>query len=443
MSQRTFLTPNEGYLEEKAHIAELSEYAVVSACHSTGVRTLACNLTEELEEVAGPEPANDSDDKGLTGGTRSKATGKGTTRASDTIPPINGDTPVANKVLGRTLELMRMKSSWFPMFGPKLVRQAVRFHKHPTSRSGFSALLRAMGCEHQMFPSEASLNDWTAADAGTALLKWKKKLRPAFGIEEIAAGRQVIARQAAGPADPSQVPLPMTPMKQSNGGTEEGVFGSEGTPYMYDSHMVIRRSNDSQERITRETEVWKPTPSTRQDTGRRRTRCYDPRDGLVDSESEVGDCDYLKGDLTEEAESKNSTPRPEIATHLPLGNIKSFAGLHNKSEKSMQWLRAFIYEMKGTHTPPNEWCMTCPTLVPQLPRKARRTWKLLSDAFIKFYCSKFNQSAKARYYSATRGEKEQVRDYLNRLNGYARNAGLQFENRGREAKDHVEHFLDT
>ncbi|OWY94099.1 LOW QUALITY PROTEIN: hypothetical protein PHMEG_00036269 [Phytophthora megakarya] len=87
--------------------------------------TLARNLTEELEEVAGPEPANDSDDEGLTGGTRSKATGKRTTPASDTRPPINGDTPAANKVLGRTLELMRTKSSWFPIFGPKLVRQAV------------------------------------------------------------------------------------------------------------------------------------------------------------------------------------------------------------------------------------------------------------------------------------------------------------------------------
>ncbi|POM80183.1 Hypothetical protein PHPALM_2012, partial [Phytophthora palmivora] len=36
-----------------------------------------------------------------------------------------------------------------------------------------------------------------------------------------------------------------------------------------------------------------------------------------------------------------------------------------------------------------------------------------------------------------------VCDYLNRLNGYARNAGVQFENGGRDAKDYVEHFLDT
>uniref|UniRef100_H3H9V0 Retrotransposon gag domain-containing protein n=1 Tax=Phytophthora ramorum TaxID=164328 RepID=H3H9V0_PHYRM len=78
-----------------------------------------------------------------------------------------------------------------------------------------------------------------------------------------------------------------------------------------------------------------------------------------------------------------------------------------------------------------------------MPRKTRRTWKLLSDAFIKYYCSRFNQSAKARYYSAKREEKEHVCDYLNRLNGYARNAGVQFEHGGRDAKDHVEHFLDS
>ncbi|OWY93049.1 hypothetical protein PHMEG_00037693, partial [Phytophthora megakarya] len=42
-----------------------------------------------------------------------------------------------------------------------------------------------------------------------------------------------------------------------------------------------------------------------------------------------------------------------------------------------------------------------------------------------------------------REDKVHVCDYLNRLNGYARNAGVQFENGGRKAKDHVEHFLDT
>ncbi|OWY91393.1 hypothetical protein PHMEG_00040046 [Phytophthora megakarya] len=70
----------------------------------------------------------------------------------------------------------------------------------------------------------------------------------------------------------------------------------------------------------------------------------------------------------------------------------------------------------------------------QLPRKTRRTWKLLSDAFIKYYCSKFNQSAKARYYSAKREDKEHVCAYLNRLNGYARNVGVHGQD-GRRRRD--------
>ncbi|OWY92892.1 hypothetical protein PHMEG_00037906 [Phytophthora megakarya] len=80
-----------------------------------------------------------------------------------------------------------------------------------------------------------------------------------------------------------------------------------------------------------------------------------------------GEFDYLEGDLIEEwygqirelskADNRNPTPRLEFTTHLPLGNIKLFSGFRNKREKSMQWLRSFIYEMKGTNTPPNDWCM--------------------------------------------------------------------------------------
>ncbi|KAE9114990.1 hypothetical protein PF007_g10171 [Phytophthora fragariae] len=79
----------------------------------------------------------------------------------------------------------------------------------------------------------------------------------------------------------------------------------------------------------------------------------------------------------------------------------------------------------------------------QLPKKTKRTWSKLSEAFIKYYCSQFSQSAETRYYSAKREDKEHVCDYLNRLNGYARNAGIRFENGGRKARDHVKRFLET
>ncbi|OWY95205.1 hypothetical protein PHMEG_00034854, partial [Phytophthora megakarya] len=265
-------------------------------------------------------------------------------------------------------------------------------------------LLRAMGCESQRVTSDAAFDAWTPGEAGTALRKWKKKLRAAFGVEEIAPDRQVVAPQAFMPADPSQVPLPQTPVKQNE--SSRGVFGSKGSPYKHDSHMVSPTTASRQDRVVKEIEP-----------------------------SDLLDVDHLEGDLTEEwarqirelsaKEEKNPTPRIEITTHLPLDNIKSFSGYRNKSKRSMQWLHGALHWYR------------------QLQHKTRRTWKLLSDAFTKYYCSKFNQFAKERYYSALREDKEHVCDYLNRINGYARNAGVQFENGGRQAKDHVEHFLDT
>ncbi|KAE9162410.1 hypothetical protein PF005_g26010 [Phytophthora fragariae] len=217
--------------------------------------------------------------------------------------------------------------------------------------------------------------------------------------------------------------------------------------------MVTPRSVDRSDRLAKENEASFTTPNTRRTTVRPPERRFEARarEESSDSDEDRFDPDYYDGDQTGEwarqvmelsaSNGRSNTPRLEIATHLPLGNIKPFLGTRNKSERSMQWLRKFMYEMKGTHTPTNEWCMAFELSLQdgalhwyrQLPRKTKRTWKLLSDAFIKYYCSKITQSAKARYYSAKREDKEHVCDYLNRLNGYARNAGVQFENGGREA----------
>ncbi|OWY96815.1 hypothetical protein PHMEG_00032820 [Phytophthora megakarya] len=179
------------------------------------------------------------------------------------------------------------------------------------------------------------------------------------------------------PVGPSQVRLPQTPVKQNESSTS--VFGSKGSLYMHDSHMVIPRSASRQDRIVKENEALRPTPNTYKGPTQQPDRRYDLNEDSSDDGKDLLDLSLQDG--------------------------------------ALHWYR-------------------------QLPRKARWTWKLLSDAFIKYYCSKINQSAKARYYCAKREDKEHVCDYLNRLNGYARNAGVQFENGGREAKDHVEHFLD-
>ncbi|POM67562.1 Hypothetical protein PHPALM_16415 [Phytophthora palmivora] len=341
---------------------DLSEAAVVSVGRSGGVRSLARNLTEELDDVAGPEPATEDSDDGSDGLKLSAMTGKATSRSTGNWPPVNGDTPAANKVLGRCLELMKTRSNWMQLFGPKQVRQAVWMDLggelavpiDSTSTRQVAQdtvlLLRAMGCEPQRFPSDAALKDWTPTDAGTALRKWKKKLRTSFGVSEIGAGRQPIARRAPEAADPSKVPLLQTPKKRVSEGSDSGIFTAtaEASPYMQDSHMVTPRSASRSERLAEETESLRPTPNTRQETGRRPARNYDSPEDSSDSDSDSGDFDYLGGDLTEEwarqirelskAETKSSTPRLELATHLPLGNIKPYFGLRNKSEKSMQWL---------------------------------------------------------------------------------------------------------
>ncbi|POM67325.1 Hypothetical protein PHPALM_16703, partial [Phytophthora palmivora] len=280
---------------------DLSEAAVGSVGRSGGVRSLARNLTEELDGVAGPEPAIEDSDGGSNSLKPLAMTGKTTSRSTGNRPPVNGDTPAANKVLGRCLELIKTRINWMQLSGPKQARQAVwmdlggelavPIDSTSTRQVAQDTVLplRTMGCEPQRFPSDAALKDWTPTDAGTALRKWKKKLRTSFGVSEIVAGRQPIARRAPEAADPSKVPLPQTPKKRVNEGSDAGVFTA-----------TAEASPDS------------------------------------------GDFDYLDGDLTEEwarqirelskAETKRSTPRLELATHLPVGNIKPYFGLRNKSE---------------------------------------------------------------------------------------------------------------
>ncbi|EGZ15296.1 hypothetical protein PHYSODRAFT_259958 [Phytophthora sojae] len=396
-------------------MSETSEAAVVSAGRSGGSRSIPRDLSGTFKDMPGPEPAYDADDGATEGFKPSVTVGGATSKPVGTRPPLNGDTPAANKVLGRCLDLTKIKSEWMQLFFPK---------------QNTVDLLRAMGCEPQILPTEAALASWTPTAAATALTKWRNKLRNAFGV--------------------------------ADGATDDGVFATKGeaSPYMQDSHMVTPRSTDRSERLARENEASFATPGTLGATGRRSGRRYDLHNDSSDSDDDLGP-DYYEGDLPSEwtrqvrelsaTDNQSSTPKLEIATHLPLANIKPFYGPRDKSEHSMQWLRTFIYEMKGTHAPPNEWCMPFELKLRdgalhwcrQLSRKTRRTWKLLSEAFIKYYCSKFSKSAKARYYSTKREDKEHVCDYLNRLNGYARNAGVKFENGGRDAKDHVDHFLVT
>ncbi|OWY94522.1 LOW QUALITY PROTEIN: hypothetical protein PHMEG_00035715, partial [Phytophthora megakarya] len=256
----------DDYLEEKALVSELSGGTVVS-CRGEGART---QPRPELEEVAGPPVDSDKDG---SDGAKPSAAGKAF-QSTHFRPSINGDTPGANKIIGKILELMKTKSNWMQMFGPTLVRQAVWMNLG----SELVVLIDSTST-HQRFPSDAALDDCAPADAGTALQK--KKLRTAFGVEEIAPGRQVVARQAFMPADPLKIPLPHTPVKSNE--TLQGVFGYKGSLYMH--HIVTPRSVSRQERVVNENEGSKRTPNTH----RSQTQQADQRYDLNEYSSDEGD----------------------------------------------------------------------------------------------------------------------------------------------------------
>ncbi|KAE8898931.1 hypothetical protein PF007_g20575 [Phytophthora fragariae] len=123
--------------------------------------------------------------------------------------------------------------------------------------------------------------------------------------------------------------------------------------------------------------------------------------------------------------------------------------MRNRSEDSLQWLKRFIYEMKGTRMPNDSWCepfslslgKAAKSWFRQLPKKTQLKWSLLSSAFLDYYCSQYDQTAQTRYFSARRKENEHICDFLLRLNGYARAAKIQYEAGGPQAASHVEHFL--
>ncbi|KAE9357419.1 hypothetical protein PF008_g3169 [Phytophthora fragariae] len=110
--------------EVRGTVTEAAEAAVVSAGRSSGVRPLARNLVDELDDVAKPEPAfgEDDDENGVKD---FPMVAEAMIQPTGILPPLNGDTPAANKVLGRCVELTRTKSNWMRQFSPKMVRQPV------------------------------------------------------------------------------------------------------------------------------------------------------------------------------------------------------------------------------------------------------------------------------------------------------------------------------
>uniref|UniRef100_H3GXY6 Retrotransposon gag domain-containing protein n=1 Tax=Phytophthora ramorum TaxID=164328 RepID=H3GXY6_PHYRM len=410
-------------------------------------RPVELSLAAELSEDA-------DDEQGLAPGDRPPLVPKATR---------NAETPKANRVLARLTEEMRTGSRWTNMFAPMYMCQAnwpelSEELSQPINSQTIEQLvedtvllLRAMGYRCQQ----------TCADDVYCGLKGQvpKSHRADELLDEQkapppATAQPYVTEPYAFPEiseDPSKVPLLKTPE------TKRGVFRrSEGTPYFADSHMPSpnkvreQRGRRPMAEFLTDEEAAEFRRLVRADAVMASGRDDDlsEDDNYADRrELDESPYDHIRQLNFDGAESDRGQVL-EIRTHAPLEKIATFDGKRYRSDDALQWIKRFIYEMKGTCKPQDEWCEPFSLSLGkaakgwhrQLPKKIQRKWSLLSEAFLDYYCSQFDQSARSRYCSARSRENEHVCDFLLRLNGYARTAQIQYEKGGADAADHVEHF---
>ncbi|GMF18422.1 unnamed protein product [Phytophthora fragariaefolia] len=348
-------------LEEKAPAPmavtpDTPEDAVMFAGRNGGVRPLSRYLVDEFNEDDGPEPAHEDIEDDDDNPKSPIVTSQVTEQATGNRPPLNGDTPAANKVLRKCYEGIKT-SDWGELFEPTMIRQALWFELSnelawPVNSTTIEqvakdtvAFLQAMGLKATEHPSPSTLECWIPAEAGAELWKWKKS--SAFGMTKFSYRRQKSSGSAGVVTDPASVPLPQTPKKIEQGNLKPTTTGGEfstttgRSPYFQDSHMVTTRSAKRQERVDRAVDNSKATENTRRGTGKSMRRRYQPDDDSssedegYDEDAGVQMNEYMRQirELTD-SEQSNATPRIEVATHQPFGRIKSFSGRSNKGDNS-------------------------------------------------------------------------------------------------------------
>ncbi|GMF20216.1 unnamed protein product [Phytophthora fragariaefolia] len=182
---------NEGNydLEEKAPAPmavtpDTPEDAVMFAGRSGEVRPLSRNLVDKFN---GPEPAYEDFEDDGDNPKSPKVAAQVTEQASGNRPPLNGDTPTANKVLGKCYEDIK-SSDWGESFQPTMIRQAVWSELSnelawPINSTTIEQVakdtvdfLQATGVNANEHPSPSTLECWIPAEAGAELWKWMKSL---------------------------------------------------------------------------------------------------------------------------------------------------------------------------------------------------------------------------------------------------------------------------
>ncbi|POM73447.1 LOW QUALITY PROTEIN: Hypothetical protein PHPALM_9708 [Phytophthora palmivora] len=333
-------------------------------------------------------------------------------------------------------EMMR-DSEWMKLFAPVPLAQARMPSLGPLLAGSMEwsdtaevaettiLLLKAMGFRVPSRPSPWILSDWNLDLASVELLRYQ------LGGMEYQLGEKPsktpYLKDPKG-GQPATNPSKITTMKTPVTKKGERFRATAGTPYFEDSHMLSPKKSrtrlESEEDNSTEAEE-----DSADDYGYRPSRDETVKDQIYHLSNDRGD--------------QGGSQYLELRSHVSLDKIAQFDGQRYRSDDSLQWLKRFIYELKGTRIPQDSWCepfslslgLTAKSWYRQLPRKTQTRWNLLSEAFLDYYCSQ------TRYYSAKRKDKETICDFLTWLNGYARTAKIQYELGGADAADHVEQFL--
>ncbi|KAF1777483.1 Aspartic peptidase domain [Phytophthora cactorum] len=343
--------------------AATPETATLSSGLSGATKSLSRNLAAKLDDVAGPDPDYDDFNDGTEGSKPSVASAKRSALLNAPRPPINGDTPASKRVFDRVEALMK-NDEWMQLFKPI-----------PKRKAEWPAFAHEL-----QYPVNSVSTSQVAEDSVSLLLALSRSCTPEMK-EEASQGLRCDRHQRR-EATSSHTRC----MDTEDEGSQGRCGGAQAS-----------RSGSGRRRLLL--------------TLRRRPTAFAYEDRQAELTRQMREIVALN--------DSDPTARIEMASHRPLDRIKPFSGSRNKSENSMQWLRMFVFEMTGTHTEDDKWCIPFELSLRdgaihwfrQLPKKTKRT--------------------------------EHLCDYLHRLNGFARNARLQFEKGGRDAKEHVQQFLVT
>ncbi|EGZ25403.1 hypothetical protein PHYSODRAFT_253536 [Phytophthora sojae] len=325
-------------------------------------------------------------------------------------PPASGDTSNAYKILGQVGRSMVATSAWVIMFAPKEVRGTkwVTLERDLASPIDGSSLFQlseqtkrllvAMGFECTSLPTMVVLEIWELAEVSAELTKWKRKLKNSFGVR--------------------------------------GMIKTPDSPNIGDSHMMTPKKN-SEGRLFNPPALAGDDDDDDDDTGH----------GFV------GPCEDLMAQIRQfyQRKDEDGAQRVKLMHHISLNKLTKFSRTRSRSERSLRWLKNFIYEMEKNTHPQDRWCDPFQLLmesgasnrVRQISKKTRNKWSLLCEAFMAYYCSKHDKSADDRYCTATRDEGEHICDYLLRLKGYDHSAKIAYKAGGTVGARHVKRFLDT